>query len=183
MFQSVAIANVVGVPEASQTKAYFAALIAQLQTYGPGLLNAQTASVGNAADTTDDLLHTFSLPAGFLATIGTNRGLRITAWGTLAANGNDKRFRLLFGASVISSGTVTANNKNWYAVLTVLRSGVSTQSVVGNADSDATGVSTYYAAGADDETAAITIKSTGSSLTSGTASDVVGKGFLVEVIQ
>lgn len=183
MFQSVAIANVVGVPEASQTKAYFAALIAQLQTYGPGMLNAQTTSVGNAADTTDDVLHTFTLPANFLATIGTNRGLRINAWGTAAANGNNKQFKIFFGSQNMASGVVTINAKNWRAQLTVLRSGVSTQSIVGEMDSDAVGIATFYAAGAEDETAGIVIKTTGASGTTAAANDVLGKGFLVEVIQ
>lgn len=172
-----------GPNEVNQMTALFASLVNSLKTYGPGLLNAQTTSVGNAADATDDTLHTFSLPAGFLTAIGTNSGLRIQAWGTVAANGNDKRIRLLFGTTVISSGTVTINAKNWYAQLTVLRSGLSTQSVVGNMDSDAAGIPTYYAAGAEDETAAITIKSTGSSLTTAAANDVLGKGFMVEVIQ
>lgn len=183
MFSGLAIANVVGVPEASQVKALFAALIGQLQTYGPGLLNAQSTAVGNAADTTDDVGHTFSLPAGFLTTIGTNRGLRIQAWGSTAANGNNKTFKLFFGAAVISSGVVTINAKNWYAQLQVLRSGASTQSVVGNMDSDAVGIATYYVAATETETAAITIKSTVASPTTGAANDVVANGFMVEVIQ
>lgn len=178
------LATITATPQdPSQITALYNALVNNLKSYGPGLLNGQTTSVGNAADTTDDTLHTFTLPANFLAGIGTNSGLRITAWGTTAANGNDKRFRLLFGTTVISSGTVTINAKNWWAQLLVLRSGVSTQSVCGLATSDAVDIATYYAAGTEDETAAITIKSTGASQTTGAANDVVGKGFLVEVIQ
>lgn len=183
MFQGLTIANVVGIPEASQMKALFAALIQQLQTYGPGLLNAQSASVGNAADTTDDVLHTYTLPATFLATLGTNKGLRIKAWGVSAANGNNKQFKLWFGSVNVASGVVTINNKSWHAEVLVVRSGVSTQSILGEAQSDATGIADSVLAGTEDETATITIKSTGASGTTGAANDLLGKGFMVEVIQ
>lgn len=184
MFQNVTIANVVTVPEASQVKAMLATLIQQLQTYGPGKLNIQSASVGNAADTTDDVGHTFALPANFLATIGTNTGLEIMAWGTSAANGNNKTFKTFFGATTaISSGVVTINNKSWFTKVRVIRTGVSTQTVVGQAQSDATAIACSVQAATEDETAAITIKTTLASPTTGAANDLLIKGSIITVIQ
>jgi hypothetical protein len=184
MFQGVTIANVVGVPEASQMKALFATLIQQLQTYGPGKLNIQSTSVGNGADTTNDTAHTFTLPAGFLTTLGTNAALEIEAWGVSAANGNNKTFVLLFGSTtLISSGVVTINNKSWFVKGRVIRSGTSTQAVLGQAQSDATAIAASSQAVTEDETATIVIKTTVASPTTGAANDLLAKGFIVKVVQ
>lgn len=171
-----------GPQETNQLQALLNTLIGNLKTYGPGLLNAQTGSVGNGADATDDTLFSFVLPANYLPNVlGTNRGLRVTFWGTTAANGNDKRFKIFFGTTtVINSGTVTINAKGWRATAIILRSGVSTQKCLGEAVSDAVDIATAVADSTEDETAAITIKGTGASLTSSAASDLLGKGWLIE---
>lgn len=183
--QSITIGNVIsGAQEVSQVKAYIAALIQQMQTYNAGKVNIQSASTGNGADTTDDVAFTYSLPANQLATWGTNTLLNITFWGVSAANGNNKTFKVFFGSvTAISSGVVTINNKSWFAQVRVIRSGASTQAILGSAQSDATAIAASSQAGAEDETAAIVIKGTVASPTTGAANDLVAKGWMVEIIQ
>lgn len=182
MFQSLAIANVVSIPEASQMKALLATLIQQLQTYGPGKLNIQSTSVATSAGTSEEVAHTFSLPAAYLTTLGTNTAIRISAFGLFAATGNSKTVKLYFGAAVITTGSVAGNNVNWWIQLTVIRSGTSTQMVTGKAQYGTTMITPYFVAATEDETAAIVIKSSMTDA-SAAAGDTVAKGFLVEVIQ
>lgn len=182
--KNLLLVNVLSIPEASQLKAIVAALIQQIQGSMSGMLNAQSVSTGNGADTTDDTAYSFILPAGWLALLGTNSGLLVRFWGVSAANGNNKTFKLFFGTTTaISSGVVTINNKGWQASFEMLRSGTSTQTIIGSATSDATGIGTTVTAATEDETAAITIKGTLASGTTGAANDLVAKGWRVEVLQ
>ena len=144
-----------------------------------GLLFAGTTSTGTGADTTEDTLQTFSLPANTL--VGYGQTLRIRAFGTCAANTNTKLFKLYFGSEVIATPAGATNNKNWMLELLVTRTGSKTQIVHGTGIVDTTAVTPYFATGAEDDTAAITIKCTG---TNGTASagDAVCKGMIVEVL-
>lgn len=180
MFGGIALLS--GPQETNQLQALLNTLIGNLKIYGPGLLNGQTGSVGNAADTTDDTLFSFLLPANYLPNVlGTNRGLRVTFWGTSAANGNNKTFKVFFGSvTAISSGVVTINAKSWMARVQIMRSGVSTQKIFGEALSDATDIAPSAQDGAEDETATILIKGTGASGTTGAASDLLGKGWSIE---
>lgn len=184
MFQSLAVSSVVGVPEASQMKALFATLIQQLQAYGPGKLNIQSTSVPTTAVTSEEVAHTFTLPANFFGAtgLGTNTAIRATAFGTFAATGNNKTIKLYFGAAVVSTGAIAGNNVNWWIELLIIRSGTSTQMVSGQAQWGTTMITPYFVAATEDETAAIVIKS---SMTNGTAAaaDAVAKGFIVEVVQ
>ena len=76
--------------------------------------NVGNPITGNAADTTDDVLDGFALPAGAFDIKG--RGLCITAQGKFATNGNNKRIKIWLNptlagstttAGVISGGTVS----------------------------------------------------------------------------
>ncbi len=182
MFKNLLLSEIVGVPEASQVKALFAALVNELKDNGPGLLNAQSTSVSHTAATAEETFHSFTLPANFLAGIGTNSGLRITAFGLMGASADDKTIKLYFGTAVVSTGAVAGNAVNWWLELIVLRSGVSTQMVLGKAQYSTTMITPYFVAATEDETAAITIKSTGTQEVA-TLGDSIAKGFLVEVIQ
>lgn len=183
--QNVAIGNVVaGAQEGSQIKAYLAALIQQMQIYGTGKVNIQSASTGNGADATDDVAFTYSLPAAQLTTWGTNTMLEVQFWGVSAANGNNKTFKIFFGSvTAISSGVVTINNKSWSATARIIRSGTSTQAILGLAQSDATAIAASSQAGTEDETAAIVIKGTVASPTTGAANDLVAKGWSIKIVQ
>lgn len=131
-----------------------------------------TAGVGNGNDTTEDVLFTYSLPAGSLDQMG--RGLLITAFGSLANNAHTKTVKLYFGGTVIAQFSGTQANLGWNAQLEVFKgSALNAQfgqglTVVGGTHQ---GVTTVLSA-TEVEANAITIKVTGQTATS-SASDVV----------
>ena len=166
-----------GLGSAPETTAAINTLALAVNAQATTRLYSNGTSSGTPADTNEDILMSYSLPAGFLSTVG--QTLEIVAFGTCAANGNNKTMKLYFGASVISSGTLTTNNKNWVARLTVIRNAASTQAVLGEMLVDTTNITPYFNAGSDTDTSVITIKVTGQSGT-GTASDIVCKGLIVK---
>lgn len=148
-----------------------------------GVLSSQfsVAGIGNTATTSDVTLFSYALPANSLDANGA--GVLIEAWGSFAANGNDKRVRLALGASAFSSGTQTGNNVGWQARAVFTRTGASAQIGTGWGQSGATvwTVPTPITP-ASDTTAAITLAVTGASLTTGAANDVVANGFVVSML-
>lgn len=147
-----------------------------------GQIYAGVTSTGTTAVTTEEVLQTFALPANSLTAntyANKRRGVRVRAWGTTAANANNKTMKLYFGASVITTPTAATNNKNWYLELLVYRNAAGTQVVLGSGQVDTTVVTPYFAAGTDDDTTALTIKCAG---TNGTASanDIVCKAMIVD---
>jgi hypothetical protein len=161
--------------------------------------NVGNPIAANAADTTDDILDGFVLPA--LAFDIAKRGLQLSFQGKFGSTGNNKRFRLWLNptmagqtvtAGVISGGTVTAAG----AGVMLFDSGTQTGNNVGWAlltqlfKYGATGSNTQYAQSQPifgtthgginlptfstiPENAAINVVVTGASLTTGAANDVV----------
>lgn len=180
------IALQTGVVEVSQLRSVINGLIQDINDASPGLLNGQSGSVGNGADSTDDTLFSWVIAANQFATLfpTANSGIRVTAWGTTAGNGQNKTAKIFFGSlTAISTGVVTINAKGWMLRAIILRSGVSTQKALGEGISDATQLSESVQDHTQDETAAITVKVTGASPTSSSANDVLGKGFIVEALR
>jgi hypothetical protein len=143
-----------------------------------GVLNTISATAATAAGTAEQTLATYSLPANALDQAG--RKLRIrTAWHA-ATNSNNKTVKLYFGASSISTGTLTTSNKNGWLELIVTKSGSSTQIVWGTGLVDTTAITPYLnASGSDTDTAAIVIKATGQDGTD-SAGDITLHDFFVE---
>ncbi len=142
-----------------------------------GVLSAQSSATGAAnTDTSEDVLFTYALPANTLTSA--NQVLKIHAWGHCATTGNNKTIKLYFGSEVITSGVLTDSNKNWHAELTVIRTGASTQQVLGKMVHDTVNITDYSAAGAETETGAITIKVSGQSGTA--ANDILCYAMTVE---
>lgn len=144
-----------------------------------GMLSANFTSTGNTADTTEDTLLSFSLPAKTLSTA--NKGLRIKAWGHCATNADNKTMKLYFGSEVITTPTAATSNKNWNLELEVYKTGSSTQVVFGTGLVDVTPVTPLVTTGAETDTTAITIKVTGQAGTAN-ANDVIAKGLTIEMI-
>jgi hypothetical protein len=155
------------------------AVIPGTRTHMVGVANTALTPTGNGGDTTEDTLQSYSMPASILDNAG--RCVRITAWGTLANNGDNKTIRLYFGASVISSGTLTSANVNWISQMTVCKTGSNTQSVSATMQVGTTVITPYFNAGADTDTAAITIKTTGQAGTAN-GNDIISKGQIVEYL-
>jgi hypothetical protein len=167
-----------------------------------GNLNRQIGNplAGNKADTTDDVLASYLMPASSFDVAG--RGLCITTQGTTGQTNNDKRVKLWFNA-IISAGTVTggsvvADTGAWMST-TVPNNGVGWQLTANVFKYGAPRSNTQYAQGTAIlgavhggiaspafttamESGAIVIALTGSSYTSGAANDVVATWFEVNAM-
>jgi hypothetical protein len=144
-----------------------------------GLLTAQVAATGNGADTTEDILQTFSLPANVLDAVG--RGVRIKAWGTFANNADGKTVRIYFGANVYTSTSLTTANVAWCIWADVFKTGSNTQTAIGTGNFGNSTPATNSTAPNQTDTSAITIKITGQA-TVANANDIVCQGMTVEMI-
>ena len=146
-----------------------------------GALSKQTSvsGIGNLADLTDDTLFTYTLPASCLD--ANNQGIVIEAFGSFAANGNNKTVKLWFGASMaFSSGVRTNNNVGWNARLILSRTGASAQIGTGFGMAGSTPFPVPVPLiGTEVTTGGIVLKVTGASPTTGAANDVVGHGMTV----
>ena len=146
---------------------------------------------GNNADTTDDVLASFTLPASSFDVLG--RGLCIIAQGKTGATANSKRVKLWFNATIsggaVTAGTVIAdtgawvnattpnNNVGWQLISNVFKyggAGSNTQYAQGTAvlGSISGGIALPVFLTAT-EAGAIVIALTGSSYTTGAANDVI----------
>lgn len=140
------------------------------------------AGIGNGADTTDDILFSYTLPPNSLDAAG--RALIIDAFGDFAANTHNKTVKIFFGASLVfTSGVQTGNGVGWWARLLVTKTGASAQIGVGTGAAGTTVFAVPLALiGSEVDTSAIVIKVTGASPTTGAAADVLGHGMLTRFI-
>ena len=137
-------------------------------------LETNTTQVATAANTNETDLWTYSLPEGTLDTDG--KTLRITAWGTTAANTNSKTVKLYFAGTVIRSSTTTTSAAGWMAT------GVVTRTSASNAAAAGSGVFVFATEAqtlSHDPSVATTIKVTGTNGTAA-ANDIVFRGAIVE---
>ena len=147
-----------------------------------GALSKQFGTVGTGADTTDDTLFTYNLPANSFDANG--RSLIVEAFGSFANNANMKDVKLWFGTSIIfDAGSAILTNQGWYVRLMVMRTGSGAQ--IGSGEG--TSGPTVFGAplplvGSEADTGAITIRVTGSSPITGAANDVVGRCFIVRFV-
>jgi len=143
--------------------------------------------VGNVGTGEDDL-QTVSLPANSLDTDFAS-ALRITSWGTVAANANTKTIKLYFGSTLLCTiASATAlNDGAWYFEATVIRTGAGNQEVIAEGRAKAVGATAAaYTITAITQSnpaqalgSAVTIKTTGEAVSN---SDIIAKALLVEVL-
>jgi len=167
-----------------------------------GNLNCQIGNplAGNNADTTEDVLASYTLPASSFDLAG--RGLCITAQGRTGATANNKRVKLWFnaaisagvvtGGSVIAdtgpwvNGTIPNNNVGWQLTASVFKYGAVSSNtqyaqgtvILGSIDGGI-GLPVFPTA---IESGAIVIALTGSSYTTGAANDVIAICFEVNAV-
>lgn len=143
-----------------------------------GVLNVNVTPVSNVSTTETDLM-TYTLPANTMAVNG--QGIRVSAYGTTAANGNSKTARLYFGASVVAiQAAITSSGSAWHATMIVLRTGAATQAAGGNIW---TALNTGNPASpfpAETLSGPIVIKATGQSGTG--SNDITQTGMVVEAL-
>lgn len=170
-----------GCTEGSQMLACLNTVIRNINSGVNGMLTTSITSASTTAVTTEEILHTYSLPAN---TIGTNgQGLRIRCWGSTGANANNKTMKLYFGATSVATPTAATNAKGWELQMDVWRTAAATQQTLGTGIVDTTAVTpAVSAAGTDSFASAVTIKCTG---TNGTASaaDITANGMTVEQLK
>ena len=154
----------------------------------------------NNADTTDDVLASYVLPASSFDIAG--RGLYITAQGGTGPTTNNKRVTLWFNATIsgasVTGGSVIADTGSWVNG-TIRNNSVGWQLTANVFKYGAAGANTQYAQGSAIlggihggigapvfmtavESAAIVIAVTGSSFTSGVANDVVATWFEIDAM-
>ena len=169
---------------------------------GSGNLYRQIGNpvAGNNADTTDDVLASYTLPASSFDVPG--RGLFITAQGNTGATTNDKRVKLwcnaMISADVVTGGSVIADTGPWVGQTTP-NNNVGWQLMASVFKYGAAGSNSQYAQGTAIlggihggiglpvfptavEAGAIVITLTGSSYTTGAANDVVATLFQINAI-
>ena len=149
-----------------------------------GNANSGVLSVNVTAATTsgtsEETVASYSLPANSLCRTG--QVLRIRAWGATAATGNNKTQKITFGsATVVSTGALAANDKDWFLEALVVRSDSDAQVMLGGGQANGALVQYDASTATEDEDAAITIalKATDATAAAGT----LFKGMIVEMLQ
>jgi hypothetical protein len=142
-----------------------------------GRINSDSTDVGNVGGG-EDSLKSFTVPANTLAANG--QVLRYVANGVFAANGNNKRVRVKFGATtVLDTGVVTHNNLAWKVVLEIMRTAPTTQECSAVLEVDGVAPLVKDVAAAETLSGAVTIQLTGEAVAD---SDIVQRRQYVEVI-
>lgn len=152
------------------------------ETFRPnGHIHVDLTAVATAADLLETDLITYSLPANSLS--ANNRGVRVKAWGTTAANANTKTVRLYFGGTVVASNNISQapNGVAWRLEAEVFRTAAATQDSIGGGRVGSIQQSEVLTLATESTTGAITIKVTGQNGTAA-ASEVVAEGLAVEFL-
>lgn len=155
--------------------------------YGPdnggnGLTNLYNtgASVGNGADTTEDTLQTFVVPAGQLANVGDR--LIITVGGTFAASTDTKTARVRFNGVILGSiPGIAAGQTGWTGTVYFMKNGSSTQVSLAPFFATTTLNNLSNATGQTD-TSTITITVTGQNATNSVANSITCRYMTVDFI-
>ncbi len=134
-------------------------------------------SAGNGADTTEDTLSTFTLPAN--AFDQAKRGVYIYAWGSYANTPGTKAAKLYFGSTSLAAST--GQNTGWALEFVIGKSAANTQQISGQQIVGTVhGGVTNTANASNTDTAGIVIKVTGQNSTSANANTIVLNGMYVQ---
>lgn len=167
--------------------------VAQIQTLIDAFWNKYTSAlrgvyrlavvnntaVGNVGTGEDNLI-SYTLPANTLSADG--NGVRITAWGTGANNGDAKTLKLYFGtAAILTTSLTTSQVDTWRVEATVWRTGSNAQDYESRLNQAGTTsiIDVENGTTTQTDTATITIKLTGEATSN---NDIINEGLLVEVL-
>lgn len=146
-----------------------------------GAVNLNATAVGNAADTTEDNLMSYALPANSMDQ--NLRSVRVTAWGDGVSTADATTVKCYFGATAVVTKVLTASQANtWRTTFEVIRTGAATQVASGTLVNGGTASSTVQSNASPGETTsgAITIKCTGQRATTSSANSVRQLGMITE---
>jgi hypothetical protein len=149
-----------------------------LATVG-GTLSSNTTSTCTIANTSETDLWTYSLPANALSVDG--RGVRVTAYFTYAANADTKTVKIYFGSASATLDNSATSGNGVRGTMVVIRTGSNAQFLAADAVRGFAVSSSAVTTTTQTDTAAITIKVTGTNGTAA-ANDICFKGALVEAI-
>jgi hypothetical protein len=144
-----------------------------------GRLSSNSTPVGNVGAGEDNLM-TYALPANALATDG--QTVRVTCWGTTAANANGKVVKAYFGATSVTLINGGLNAIPWFIQFFIVRTGAATQQLLGVYQSRNGGtadVQVLRATPAETLSNSITLKLTAEATAD---NDVVQQFMMVEVV-
>jgi hypothetical protein len=147
----------------------------------PVVIFTSTTPGANVSSAETDLI-SYPMPANTLAVNG--QKLRITIFGTTAANANGKTVRFYFGGTMIGASgiSVAYNGLAWQATAYVIRTGAATQVAGGtyNPGSQSFGAVGTNSAPAETLSNPITIKVTGQSGNGAGSNDITALAMMVE---
>lgn len=143
----------------------------------PMRIYRNTTQFSTAAGTAEQTAFSYTIGAGNLNV--NDCAITIRAWGTTAANANNKTIKLYVGAANISSGATAANNKDWYGEFTSIRTAAATQDCHGYIVFNGSAQVVDFSTGTDALTAAVIVKVTATDGTD-SAADVTVEG--VEIL-
>jgi len=145
-----------------------------------GRLHIDNSSNGTTAITTEQVLKSFLLPANSLSNNGS--GIRITAWGTTAANNNNKTVAIKWGGRTIHQESSPANNRSWLLKDDVYRTGSASQDIIGALGIwDVSGAFSGFQTDTEDLTTDTLIEVVGQNAVP-SANDIVVEGLRVEFL-
>ena len=149
--------------------------VATLFTYG------SSSGVGNGADTTEDTLLTYSIPAATLKVTGDR--LRIFINGSFAGSTDAKSARVrLNGTLFLTVNGATASTTTWQIYLEVQKTGANTQYTASNGLVNNTSPALSTGPGSLTDTAAIALTVTGQNNTTAAANTITVKYVAVEYL-
>lgn len=130
------------------------------------------------ANTTATLLAQYSIPAN---TLKPGQVVKVKAYGTFAANANNKTVELMFGTQQIAVHVGTFNNLAWVATGEVLITGASAQEWDGNWFVNGQALTSTQGTASQTDTSAIVAAMRATNGVA-TASDIVCNGFTVDIL-
>lgn len=143
----------------------------------PKSLDTNTTSASNVSTSETDLI-TYTLGGETLRNNGNK--IRVTAWGTGAANANSKTIRIRFGATIVATRATTSNNFAWIAQATIVRTGAAAQVAFSEIYEAGNGGAPTTSSPTETLSSPIVVKVTGQSATAG--GDVTALGMTVEFL-
>lgn len=133
--------------------------------------DAGTGNVGVG----EDNLKTYALPANTL--FMNQQAIEIIAWGTTAANGNNKTLKLYFGSTqLVTTGAVAANSKDWELRAVVVRLSNTSQQSIARGNFNGVSLASDLTVPGETLSGAVTIKCTGEATSN---DDIVQRGLIV----
>lgn len=145
-----------------------------------GALHVNVTSLSSSATTSTQSMMSYSLPANALSANG--KSVRVTAWGTLGGNAQDKVVELNFGGVNINSGTVTQSGTTWHLTAQAYRLSSGNQVIIFDGKIGSVNLAAAATTDTSTDTGAISIF-VEALHASASAADVVQKGLVIEYFQ